>query len=160
LTTSSSSHSNRFAAISVRESIPQPFCCEKKLTDSLILNGKATDPSDLYRLVVMEQYHKSPEELIYNRAENPFYDAEVEEDLKMIQRRYEEKEEMKKRKLRKKMLKSSLESIPHIEYHPDDVVIQMAKEQEGDGDLLNNETDVRRFSISQLLPLFLSATRR
>jgi hypothetical protein len=98
------------------------------------LNGKATDPSDLYRLVAMEQYHKSPEELIYNRAENPFYDAEVEEDLKMIQRRYEEKEEMKKRKLRKKMLKSSLESIPHIEYHPDDVVIQMAKEQEGDGD--------------------------
>jgi hypothetical protein len=126
-----------FAAISVRESIPQPFCDEKKLTDSLILNGKATDPGDLYRLVAMEHYHKTPEELIYRREENPFYDAEVEEDLKIIQRRYQEKEDRKKKKLRKKMLKSTLASIPYVEYHADDVVIKIAKENdemEGDGE--------------------------
>jgi hypothetical protein len=141
----------RFAAISVRESIPQPFCDEKKLTDSLILNNRATDPRDLYQLVINEQQHqhqhqhhhqKKSSSLDYDRTANPFYDAEVEEDLKTIQRRYREKEEMKKMKLKKKMIQAAIKSIPHVDYHPDEVVIAMAKDEEQEQEQEQNEYDI------------------
>lgn len=87
-----------------------------------------------------QQGHQHSQKKIpdYNRTENPFYDAEVEEDLKTIQRRYREKEEKKKMKLRKKMIQAAIESIPHVEYRPDDMVIAMAQEEEEDDDEIDN----------------------
>mmetsp|Transcript_18953 Transcript_18953/g.19692 ORF Transcript_18953/g.19692 Transcript_18953/m.19692 type:complete len:762 (-) Transcript_18953:46-2331(-) len=117
----------RFAAISVRDSVPQPFCQEKKITDSFLINGISNDPTELYRLSTNSLQHKPLNTIIpYNRTENPYFDAEVEADLKFIQSEYHKKEERKLKKLKKKMLKTALESIPHIEYHPDDAVIEMA----------------------------------
>lgn len=102
----------RFAPISVREQKPDPFCVEKKATDLLVANGLPAKEMPVN----------------YDKTANPFYDAEVEEDLRAIHRHKEATQEKHERKLRKKLLKAALKSIPHIDYHPDQIVIQRASQ--------------------------------
>lgn len=92
----------RFAHISVRSSKPDPFCAEKKLTDAELMSGKDTSSK-----------------LQFDKKENPYYDAEVEEDVRMIKRNHIRLQEEKARKLKNKKLQSDIKSIPRCTYHPD-----------------------------------------
>ena len=104
----------RFAAISVREQKPDPFCVEKKATDLLVANGKPA--------------REVPQG--FDKTVNPYYDATVEEDLRIIQRHSEAREQKHQKKLRKKLLRAALQSIPSVDYHPDRIVIAQAAQSE------------------------------
>ncbi|CAE7763198.1 unnamed protein product, partial [Symbiodinium microadriaticum] len=100
----------RFAAISVREQKPDPFCVEKKVTDLLVANGKPAKEVPAG----------------YDRTANPFYDAEVEDDLRTIRNTSQIRAEQHEKKLREKLLKAALASVPAVSYHPDQIVIARA----------------------------------
>ena len=96
---------SRFASLAVRESRPNPFCAEKKSTDALLLAGKDAPPRERFNL-----------------KENPYYDAEVNEDVRIIQLNHEIELERKRKELNRKKFKVALKSIPHCDYHPDQSV--------------------------------------
>jgi len=102
----------RFAAISVRDVKPDPFCANKKETDLLVSLGKpakAPDPT-------------------YDKTANPFYDAEVEEDLRNIQKRSVRLARAKEKRLKRKLVEAAIKSIPKVDYHPDEIVIEQARQ--------------------------------
>mmetsp|Transcript_17146 Transcript_17146/g.28659 ORF Transcript_17146/g.28659 Transcript_17146/m.28659 type:complete len:869 (+) Transcript_17146:111-2717(+) len=98
----------RFATIAVRESRPDPFCAEKKHTDALLLSGKDAPPREVFDLKA-----------------NPYYDAEVNEDVRIIQLNHEIDSEKKRKELALKRHKADLKSIPKCTYHPDLSVLNM-----------------------------------
>jgi type II secretory pathway pseudopilin PulG len=98
----------------VREQKPDPFCVEKKITDLLVANGKPA--------------REMPAG--YDKSLNPFYDAEVEEDLRIISRFNEAKSDAMQKKLRGKLLQAALKSIPQVDYHPDQIILARASQSQ------------------------------
>ena len=102
----------RFAEKSAQESKPQIFCSEKQESDKLLRQGKPLKPSPA------------------NIKENPYYDPIVEEELKRLKREHRLATQRRENKIKKKLLRDALKTIPKVDYHPDTMIIENAKAAE------------------------------
>jgi hypothetical protein len=129
----------RFAALAVRESRPDPFCTEKKQTDAILLSGKDGPPRE-----------------IFDRQANPYYDAEVDEDIRIIQRNHDIALEKKRKELARKRHNADLKTIPKCTYHPDLSVINMHQmtDEEAAMKKSENESSTEFRSVGDLYNTF------
>ena len=103
---------NRFAAKSGQESAPQIFCSEKQESDKLLRQGKALKPPPA------------------NIKENPYYDPMFEAELKRLKHEHKQTLQQREKKVKKKLLREALRTIPKVDYHPDAMIIDNARAAE------------------------------